>query len=65
MNDETPSESPPPELDAPAKDVPRTNLGRVWTSAEILGGEREVIIMHAGQAYRLRHTRQGKLILFK
>ncbi len=34
-------------------------------SAELLGGEREVLIVHDSQVYRLRHTRSGKLILTK
>lgn len=38
---------------------------KVWRSEELLGREPEVIIMHQGKAYRLRSTRQGKLILYK
>ena len=34
-------------------------------SQALLRGEREVLIGHAGQTYRLRHTRNGKLILTK
>lgn len=34
-------------------------------SADLLGGAREVLIMHAGAEYRLRVTSQGKLILTK
>lgn len=34
-------------------------------AAELFGGEREVLILHAGQAYRLRVTASGKLILTK
>ncbi len=34
-------------------------------SAELLGTSREVVIAHAGEEYRLRLTRQGKLILTK
>lgn len=34
-------------------------------SAELLGTAREVVIDHAGEEYRLRLTRQGKLILTK
>lgn len=34
-------------------------------SHALLRGEREVMIRHAGQTYRLRHTRNGKLILTK
>ena len=34
-------------------------------SAYLLQGRREVLIRHAGECYRLRHTRNGKLILTK
>lgn len=34
-------------------------------SAELFGSAREVLIEHAGEEYRLRLTRQGKLILTK
>ena len=37
----------------------------VLESHALLRGEREVLIRHAGQTYRLRHTRNGKLILTK
>jgi hemin uptake protein HemP len=45
----------------------RTDPGprRRLSSQELLGGEEEVIIEHAGQEYRLRKTRQDKLILTK
>lgn len=33
--------------------------------AELLAGEREVILEHGGQDYRLRITANGKLILTK
>jgi hemin uptake protein HemP len=35
------------------------------TSQELLKGGRELLIEHAGQIYRLRLTRHGKLILNK
>lgn len=38
---------------------------RVLNSADILRGANEVIITHAGDSYRLRHTSNGKLILMK
>ena len=38
---------------------------RRLTSDDLLAGWDEVIIEHAGQEYRLRHTRAGKLILTK
>ena len=34
-------------------------------SSELLAGEREILIEHSGETYRLRHTSQGKLILTK
>jgi hemin uptake protein HemP len=34
-------------------------------SARLLAGSRELVIDHAGQEYRLRLTRNGKLILTK
>lgn len=34
-------------------------------SARLLQGRREVLIRHGGECYRLRHTRNGKLILTK
>ncbi|MCA9120915.1 MAG: hemin uptake protein HemP [Planctomycetaceae bacterium] len=36
-----------------------------WTSEELLDGETEAIITHAGEIYRLRCTRNNKLILHK
>ena len=37
----------------------------VLSSEELLDGRTEVMIEHNGDLYRLRHTRQGKLILTK
>lgn len=34
-------------------------------SEELIGPAREILIRHAGSDYRLRITRQGKLILTK
>lgn len=34
-------------------------------SSVLLRGEREVLIRHGGETYRLRHTRNDKLILTK
>ncbi len=36
-----------------------------WTSEEILQGKREAVIEHGGETYRLRLTRNNKLILHK
>ncbi len=38
---------------------------RLWSTSELMGGEAEVLIEHNGSIYRLRRTRQGKLILSK
>jgi len=38
---------------------------RVVTSLELLGNGKELIIQHAGEEYRLRITKQSKMILTK
>lgn len=38
---------------------------RVVTSATLFGGDRQILIEHAGATYRLQITKQGKLILTK
>ncbi len=35
------------------------------TSAELMQGRREIVIVHRGERYRLQQTRNGKLILTK
>ncbi|MDG4597717.1 MAG: hemin uptake protein HemP [Candidatus Contendobacter sp.] len=35
------------------------------SSSDLFDGDQEILIEHAGQEYRLRITRQGKLILTK
>jgi hemin uptake protein HemP len=50
--------------EAPA--APRPNQGpRRLKVSELLAGEREAILEHSGQDYRLRITANGKLILTK
>jgi hemin uptake protein HemP len=44
----------------PAKNM---NPGPRVTSDALLGARRELLIMHNGREYRLRLTRNGKLIL--
>jgi hemin uptake protein HemP len=44
--------------------MPPQELKRL-SSEELIGPGREVLIRHAGCDYRLRITRQGKLILTK
>ena len=41
--------------------VPRKTI----RSEELLGGENDIAIDHGGEIYRLRRTRNGKLILTK
>jgi hemin uptake protein HemP len=48
--------APPPQ--------PMSALRRV-ASGELMAGNREIIILHDGQEYRLRITSTGKLILTK
>ncbi|MCH8829153.1 MAG: hemin uptake protein HemP [Planctomycetes bacterium] len=38
---------------------------RTVLSEELLQGRQELLIEHAGETYRLRVTRKGKLILYK
>jgi hemin uptake protein HemP len=38
---------------------------RIVSSDELLQGQRELLIAHAGQIYRLLRTRNDKLILHK
>jgi len=46
--------------------APQKQLGtRVVDSATLLGSHQEIQILHTGEVYRLRKTRQGKLILTK
>jgi hemin uptake protein HemP len=51
------SSSPKPQGLAPA-------VKRVAVD-DLLGGRREIILLHAGEEYRLRVTSNGKLILTK
>ena len=41
------------------------DMSRLVDSRALFGGEHEIGIVHAGETYRLRITRQGKLILNK
>lgn len=50
------SSTPPAPRSAPPAPIP---------SQTLLQGAREIVILHAGQPYRLRVTAQGKLILTK
>jgi len=48
-----------PHGDAPTNEVPRLD------TAQLFRGCNEIVIEHRGERYRLRLTRQGKLILTK
>jgi hemin uptake protein HemP len=52
---------PPATTGAPAAGASRES----WRSEELLGERTEVLIQHGNETYRLRRTRQGKLILYK
>jgi len=58
--------SPPP---APAAeqigDPPPGDSPPILSSRDLLGGHREVIIQHGTEQYRLRLTRNDRLILVK
>lgn len=47
----------------PAGTVP--SEPRLYRSTDLFGGRTEILIEHVGERYRLRCTRQGKLILTK
>lgn len=54
-----------PEPQPPLAERPRTVGTVVWSSEEILKGTKEIQIVHHSEIYRLRLTRNGKLILSK
>ena len=45
--------------------LPRSQAGGEVDSRRLLQGRAEVLIRHGGEVYRLRHTRNDKLILTK
>ena len=53
------------ERDEPVSAPHETPTPRRLAVAEIMGGQREAILEHQGQDYRLRITANGKLILPK
>ncbi len=55
----SPGSPAPPERTASSSGPPRA------PSSALLGPRGELIIEHAGEEYRLRRTRNGKLILTK
>ena len=56
-----------PAQTAPAnrQAAPRPTPPRALESGELFAGRDEILIAHQGETYRLRRTRQGKLILTK
>ena len=59
MNDGVSEKQPP--LTQPGDAGPRKR----YRSDDLFGGEREIVITHAGNGYVLRITRHNKLILTK
>ncbi|MBC7856434.1 MAG: hemin uptake protein HemP [Pirellulaceae bacterium] len=57
-----PDESQPPP---PRAEAVRAAGAVIWNSEEILKGTKEIQIVHRSEIYRLRLTRNGKLILSK
>ena len=51
--------------DEPKSRPPYENQRKVYESRHLLGEDKEIFIRHAGEIYRLRMTRQNKLILTK
>jgi hemin uptake protein HemP len=56
---------PSPDDPAPAPRAPSTGATGTVDSAGLLHGQREILIRHGNEVYRLRHTRNDKLILTK
>lgn len=54
-----------PSLSSSEPSRPASAVPLVLDSAALFGGRDEVLIVHGGETYRLRRTRQGKLILTK
>jgi hemin uptake protein HemP len=65
MNKELPAPVEPMDLVLPAKQGITPALRLRIHSTELFSTAREVVIEHAGEEYRLRLTRQDKLILTK
>lgn len=59
-----PDRTPPPQPPQP-QDSPASEGAVSISSRQLLQGAREVLIEHEGETYRLRLTRNGKLILHK
>ncbi len=58
--------SPPiRELQSVRSDADGGGTRKRLSSTDLFGAAQEILIDHAGREYRLRITRQGKLILIK
>ncbi len=58
-------QAPKSEAELDLDDILLHQGQRIVHSEELLQGERELIILHGSQVYRLIETRNGKLILQK
>ncbi|EGW21666.1 hemin uptake protein HemP [Methylobacter tundripaludum] len=65
MNKQLPDSIEPLDLKLSTKQDTTPALRQRLNSAELFNTSREVVIEHAGEEYRLRLTRQDKLILTK
>ncbi len=54
-----------PQAPRPPSPAPAAGELPEFDSARLLQGQREVCIRHGDETYRLRHTRNDKLILTK
>jgi hemin uptake protein HemP len=54
-----------PDTSPSASHATRREQGLEFDSRRLLQGQREIVIRHGGESYRLRHTRNDKLILTK
>ena len=58
-------ESDKPIRDVSAVDLPSSSPLREINSSSLLQSEKEILIRHGDEVYRLRLTKNGKLILQK
>lgn len=65
MTSEEKKDGPSPCVPTHLDRGPCERFRREVTSAELLGGGREIHIRHGGEIYTLRRTSNGKLILTK
>ena len=60
-----PQTDPPPSPPDTTEAAPSAPRRQALESRVLFAGGSEVVIFHHGESYRLRQTRQGKLILTK